>query len=401
KTYGGGFSDAFVSKLDTTSIEAQFDSATYNVNEGDKKVVVQVDRSGDLTGPATFEYATSDGTASSRSDYTATAGTLFFAHDETTKFITIYVTDDMIGPEGVETFNVTLSNPSGGGVVGATATTTVRITDNDTQTSSSPVAPPNFAADFFVRQHYLDFLGREPDAAGAQFWQNEIASCGADAQCRDVKRINVSAAFFLSIEFQETGYFVERMYKAAYGDATSPSVAGTVPVIRLQEFLHDVQEVRDGVVVGQGNWRQQLDTNKVALALEFVQRQRFLNAFPFSLTNEQFVDRLNQNTGGALSQDEVNHLVAELNAGTFAGRAQVLREVADDADLQRNEFNRAFVLMEYYGYLRRNPDDAPDSDFRGWKFWLDKLNQSGGDFVKAEMVKAFINSDEYKHRFGS
>jgi hypothetical protein len=80
-------------------------------------------------------------------------------------------------------------------------------------------------------------------------------------------------------------------------------------------------------------------------------------------------------------------------------RAAVLRQFAEDADLQRNEFNRAFVLMQYFGYLRRNPDDAPDADFTGYNFWLSKLNQFGGNFVQAEMVKAFITSDEYRHRF--
>ena len=68
--------------------------------------------------------------------------------------------------------------------------------------------------------------------------------------------------------------------------------------------------------------------------------------------------------------------------------------------LAQQEFNRAFVLMEYFGYLRRNPNDAPDSDFSGYNFWLTKLNQFNGDFVKAEMVKAFITSSEYLKRFG-
>src|SRR5205085_11075590 len=130
----------------------------------------------------------------------------------------------------------------------------------------------------FVRQHYHDFLNREPDAPGLQFWTNEIESCGADSACREVKRINVSAAFFLSIEFQETGYLVERIYKTAYGDATSPNVAGTVPVIRLNEFLPDTQRIGQGVIVGQGNWQQQLEDNKNAYALEFVRRQRFADA---------------------------------------------------------------------------------------------------------------------------
>ena len=81
-------------------------------------------------------------------------------------------------------------------------------------------------------------------------------------------------------------------------------------------------------------------------------------------------------------------------------RAAVLRAVADDADLRVVELNRAFVLMQYFGYLRRNADDPQDSDFVGWKFWLDKLNHFNGNFIQAEMVKAFITSIEYRQRFG-
>ena len=78
----------------------------------------------------------------------------------------------------------------------------------------------------------------------------------------------------------------------------------------------------------------------------------------------------------------------------------VLRQVAENQTLNGNEFNRAFVLMQYFGYLRRDPNAAPDSDFNGYNFWLSKLNQFGGNFVAAEMVKAFINSTEYRQRFG-
>jgi hypothetical protein len=51
--------------------------------------------------------------------------------------------------------------------------------------------------------------------------------------------------------------------------------------------------------------------------------------------------------------------------------------------------------------LRRNPDDAPDTNFGGWQFWLDKLNQFNGNFINAEMVKAFLVSGEHRQRFGS
>jgi len=78
----------------------------------------------------------------------------------------------------------------------------------------------------------------------------------------------------------------------------------------------------------------------------------------------------------------------------------VLRSVAENDALQKREFNRAFVLMQYFGYLRRNPDDPPDGDLKGFNFWLDKLNQFNGNFINAEMVKAFISSTEYRRRFG-
>jgi hypothetical protein len=119
------------------------------------------------------------------------------------------------------------------------------------------------------------------------------------------------------------------------------------------------------------------------------------------MTPEQFVDALNRNAGGVLSGEERAALVAELTAdNTTAGRASVLRKVAEDADLAAAERNRAFVLMQYFGYLRRDPDGLPDTNHGGYKFWLGKLEEFGGNFVGAQMVKAFIDSFEYKERFG-
>ena len=79
-----------------------------------------------------------------------------------------------------------------------------------------------------------------------------------------------------------------------------------------------------------------------------------------------------------------------------------MRLVAEDSMLYQQEFNRAFVLIEYFGYLQRNPNDPPEStlDYQGYNFWLGKLNQFNGDYIKAEMVKAFISSSEYRQRFG-
>jgi hypothetical protein len=252
---------------------------------------------------------------------------------------------------------------------------------------------------FFVRQHYNDFLGRSPDASGLQFWTNSITSCGADANCVAVKRVDTSAAFFLSIEFQNTSYFVYRIYKSAFGDINPPFVP--VPV-RFADFLRDKQAVSQGVVVGQGDWQQQLATNKAAFALAFVQRPDFLARYPALTSATDFVNSLNANAGGVLNDTERSALINELspNPSDASLRADVLQKMAENVVLQQREFDRAFVLMEYFGYLQRDPDSTPDADFSGYHFWLQKLDSFGGDYRKAEMVKAFINSDEYRRRFG-
>jgi hypothetical protein len=257
--------------------------------------------------------------------------------------------------------------------------------------------PPNpiDGSQFFVRRHYLDFFSREPDTPGLNFWINNIESCNNDTQCREVKRIDTSAAFFLSIEFQETGYLVHRVYKVAFGNLPGKPV----PLTR-QQFLPDLQQIGLGVVVGQGNWQAVLENNKRNYLDQFVQQAGFVARYPANTPPGQFVDALNANTGGALTLVERDALVAELTNGTKT-HAQVLRAVAENAEFSRRESNSAFVLMQYFGYLLRNPNDPPEAglDFAGYNFWLGKLNQFNGDFRKSEMVKAFIVSGEYRQRF--
>jgi WD40 repeat protein len=295
--------------------------------------------------------------------------------------------------------------------MGADGSNITRITNTpgETEGSSSwqavPLVPPGGNpiddASFFVRQHYRDFLNREPDAAGLAFWTNEITSCGADPQCIEAKRINVSAAFFLSIEFQQTGYLVYRFYKSAFGN-----LPGAPVPVRLSDFLPDAQAIGQGVIVNQGNWQQQLETNKQNYANAFVQRLAFTSAYPTSMTPGTFVDTLFANAGVSPSSTDRNAAVAEFGSASstadVAARARALRRVADNETLVQQEFNRAFVLMQYFGYLRRNPNDAPETglNFDGYNFWLNKLNSFNGDFAQAEMVKAFINSAEYRQRFG-
>ncbi len=390
-------------------------SATYSVNEGTGGDglgvdgtgfrVVTVTRAGDVTGTATVDYATSDGTASRQKDYEQAGGTLVFAPSEASKSFTVFVPDDAFA-EGPETVTLTLSNPTGT-TLGTNTTATLTINSNDSVNGLSPVRAQSFNTAFFVRQQYLDFLNREPDASGFNFWQNQLTNCSnpppADLM---VCRVNVSAAFFQSIEFQNTGFFAYRAYKAAYGDATSPNVPGTVPVIRLNEFLPDTQRIGQGLIVGAPGWEQALAANKQAYALEFVLRPRFLTAFPLTMTSAQFVDQLVSRAGITLTAGERDALIAQLNstADVAAARAAVLSAVAENAQLRATgttEFRRAFVLMQYYGYLRRDPDTGPNTDFSGWNFWLGKLNEFNGNFIQAEMVKAFLESTEYIDRFGT
>ena len=173
--------------------------------------------------------------------------------------------------------------------------------------------------------------------------------------------------------------------------------------VRFLDFLRDTQQIGRGVVVNAPGWEALLEANKQAYVQAFVQRSEFLAAFPNSMTADQFVTKLDQNAGGVLSATEKTNLIAVLGAtpADINKRATVLRSVAEDVDLLNAEFNKAFVLLQYFGYLRRNPNDFPEPslDFAGYN-WLGNLNQFNGNYIGAEMVKAFISSDEYRNRFG-
>ena len=421
------------------------------------------------------------------------------------------------------------------------------ILDND---AVAPTTNPIDEATFFVRQHYLDFLNREPDASGLAFWVDQTTNCGNPDLL--VCRINVSAAFFLSGEFQNTGYLAYVTHRAAFG----PNASGSPAPILYGNFMRDTQALSRGYIFGQPGAEAVLEANKVAYFNEFVTRPEFVSKYPSTLTNAEYVDNLlvsanlspndfivnmtnsqesppanptttggerrpasygtarfqfnagltamtltatvnnidftgaqtadtndnltnahihasatdpppatrpvvfgfigspfndnnpndavvtpfgvgvggtvtskwdapeGQNTTLAAQLDNLRNgrayinfhtvqfgggeirgnfpalaafrdsLVAGLNGGTLT-RATVLRMVAESQALQTREFNAAFVTMEYFGYLRRDPDTA------GFNFWFSKLNEFNGNFIGAEMVKAFITSSEYRQRFGT
>jgi len=182
---------------------------------------------------------------------------------------------------------------------------------------------------------------------------------------------------------------IYRMHDAAFGSAER---------LRFSTFLHDAQELGRNVMVGQSGWQQQLEANKRSFIESFVMRPEFVAAYPASLSPSDFVDRLNTNTGAALTTTGRDALVNVLTANPNS-RGEVLRSVAANPEYSRRTTNRAFVLMQYFGYLRRAPNDPPDNDFSGFHFWLNKLEQFNGDFVAAEMVRAFLTSAEYRQRY--
>jgi hypothetical protein len=382
----------------------QLSANSFTQGEGTGSAAITIIRIGNTAGPATVGYFTGDngtsngcnavsGSASSRCDYVASLGTVSFAPGEASRTVFIPVVDDAYA-EGSEKFAVNLRNATGTGL-GTPTTATFTINDNDTVNGSNPIDQTGF----YVREHYMAFLNREPDSAGLNFWTNEIDGCAPGPQCIEVKRINVSAAFFLSIEFQETGYLTYRMYKSAYGN-----LPGAPVPLKLGEFLADTQQLGRGLIVGERDWQQVLENNKQAFFAEFVLRARFVNALPPSLTPAQLVDTLFANAGVVPSAAERAAAIGEFGSATntsdAAARARALRRVAENQNLAQQEFNKAFVLMQYFGYLRRNPNDAPDTNFDGFHFWLNKLDHFNGNFVQAEMVKAFLMSIEYRQRFG-
>jgi hypothetical protein len=368
----------------------QFSSSTASAAESAGSVTLTVTRTGDNSGVGSVKFETSDGTAKQKTDYTFGYGTVQFGPGESSKDITVLITKDVL-VEGAETLQVTLSNPSGSSSIGSPGTATVTITDDDVAGAANPIDE----AGFFVRQHYLDFLGREADPSGLAFWTNNITSCGANPGCVAVKRVETSASFFLSIEFQETGGYALRVQRAAFGRQSND------PFTRYPylQFMRDSRTIGSGVVIGQAGADALLEQNKQAYAEQTVLSSDFTVRFPLAPAGA-YVDALFASAGVVPTADERTAAINAFGAGGTIGRVAALRSVTDSASVRSAEARVSFVLAEYFGYLRRNSTDAPDFNDAGYQFWLDKLNQFNGNFIDAEMVKAFITSLEYRARFG-
>ena len=204
-------------------------------------------------------------------------------------------------------------------------------------------ANPLETPEFFVRQQYLDFLGREPEQGGLDFWSGQLRACGNDGECLRQRRLDVSAAFFIAQEFQDSGLYLYDLYEGGLG--RRPDYA---------EYAAD----RPLVVGG-----PQLETEKEAFAARFVERAEFTALYPLTMSGEVFVDallqRAGQRSGLDLTEERARLLtIYESGQSVNASRSAVLRAVVESEQFRATQYNSGFVLAEYFSYLGRNPDHA-------------------------------------------
>ena len=371
----------------------RFSQTAYSVNEGTPSVTATVTRVGDTSGSATVTVTTTDtdtftvgcsdrinnaGGAFGRCDYATTVETVAFLAGETSKNVVVPIINDSF-MEGSETFGLALSNATGA-TLGTPSTATVTIDDNDVVDGANPI----FTTPFFVRMQYLDFLSREPEPG--EPWSGVLNNCSNVNNNPACDRILVSSSFFESQEFQLKGYFVYRFYKLAFNRLPSYS-----------EIVVDMRAVT-------GSTPNEVFQKKAAFTNAFVQRQEFANLYNgktnaeyvtalmdrYSLTQVTTPDPADPNGSNKVTLTTAQ-LISQLNGGTLTG-GQVLRAIADSDQVSNAEFNAAFVAMQYFGYLRRSPD------LPGFNAWLNYLNTHPGD--SRTMVDGFMNSNEYKLRFG-
>jgi uncharacterized repeat protein (TIGR01451 family) len=248
-----------------------------------------------------------------------------------------------------------------------------------TATFISDVANPLDTPEYYVRQQYVDVLGREPDEGGFTYWSDQIIACGGDVGCTRLQRTGVAAAFFIEQEFRQSGAFIYNLYKDALG---RPPMYSEYPADRSQ-------------VIGGPT----LEAQKQAFTTAFVARAELVSRYQANTSAASFVDALLANVQQASGVDlssQRDSLIGRYNSGTSQteSRALVLREVTEGAAVRDANYNAAFVLVGYFGYLHRNPDQ------RGYDFWLSVLN-AGDPGNYRGMVCSFITSTEYQRRFSA
>jgi hypothetical protein len=247
-----------------------------------------------------------------------------------------------------------------------------------TGTSLGDNLNPLDTAEYFVRQQYVDILGREPDEAGFNYWSDQINACAGDADCTRTLRTGVAAAFFIESEFKQSGAFIYNLYQGALDRGPLYS-----------EYSADRRNVVGGPT---------LEAQKQAFVAAFVARAEFSSRYESNTTAESFVDALLANVGGT-GVDLSNlrdSLIGRYNTGgsQAESRTLVVRDVTESAAFRDANYNEAFVGVEYFGYLQRTPERS------GYEFWVNVLN-TGDPGNYRGMVCSFITSREYQLRFSS
>lgn len=359
----------------------QFSNAGFSVNEGAGFATLTVTRVGDTSRRASVAYATTDtaglqnctvanGKASERCDYATSVGLALFQLGETTTSIFIPIVNDGL-VEGDETLTVSL-NGANGAILATPNTATITIVDND---STPATQNPVDGVTFFITQQYIDFLGRLPDSLGLLNWTNTLVVCPnngfGEFDNPSCDRVHVSSGFFLSDEFRGRGYWAYKFYEA--GLDRRPLYT---------EFVPDMAQVG-----GPQSPASELISKAIYMDA-FVQRPEFRNRYD-AMSNSAYVDALETNAEVTLTNKPA--LVAALD-GNQKTRAQVLREIVELQSVDDKFFIRAFVAMQYFGYLRRDPDTV------GYNNWVTTLTADPSNF--RHMIFGFIFSDEYRHRFG-
>ncbi|HXM33685.1 MAG TPA: CHRD domain-containing protein, partial [Pyrinomonadaceae bacterium] len=260
---------------------------------------------------------------------------------------------------------------------------------------------PTLEENFFVRQQYLDFLSRDGDPSGFNFWVGTITPCQADAQCFHDRSIAASDAFFFEPEFQQTAGFVFRVYRAAFGNSQpfpNPDTSNPNEANKLVDYGTFVAD--RARVVGGAN----LAAAQQAFANLFVSRPAFTTKYAAATTGPQFVDAILATIQSADGVDLTAQRQALIDQYNLGGRGMVLYRLADDNPLNpinnqgfiNAEYNRQFALTLYFGYLRRNPDIG------GFLFWQTQINLAAVRDVPKQnaLVCSFITAAEYQLRFG-
>jgi hypothetical protein len=269
--------------------------------------------------------------------------------------------------EGSEVFSISLSSASGV-TLGTQSTATITIGDND---AVSATTNPIDSVPFFVRQQYIDFLGREPDATGLQGWQDVLNNCGVTIS-QPCDKIEVSAGFFKSKEFQERGYFIYKFYSAV----------GKIPL--YPEFMPDLAKV-SGFLSD-----QQLEDNKAAFVQGFMTKAEYQSKYGLITDPTAYVNAL-LTTVGLPNHPSKAGWIAGLTNNTIT-KAKVFRELTESSEMYTKYYTEAFVIMQYFGYLRRSADIS-------YLAWIDIMNQNPSNY--RGMIDGFLNSNEYRKRFGN